>query len=263
MDCGQLAGVYEEYALGVLEGEERVELEAHLARGCAQCTRGLERARWVVAQLAAASPEAHPPESLRRKIMNAAGGSPRAAGSSAKTEGKRPLFPAWAWAAAAALALITGYAVRQMQVDTGRLRDLRQQVRIAELRNRDLQERLALGQMVTSVMMSPDSMPLKLMPKDRSMPMVHAYLHPNMGVALTAEKMPEMPPARTLQLWYMPKKGQPVSLGTFKPDAQGQVQMVAPVHVPMDQIAALEISEEPAGGSPEPTESPAWVAQLR
>jgi anti-sigma-K factor RskA len=262
MDCGQLAAVYEEYALGMLEGEERAELEAHLARGCEQCTSGVARARWVVAQLAATSPEAHPPEGLRRKILDAAGGSP-ATPASFKAKAKRPLFPGWAWAAAAALALITGYAVRQMQVDTARLGDLRDQVRIAELRNREMQQRLALGQMVTSVMMSPDSMPLKLMPKDKSMPMVHAYLHPNMGVALTAEKMPEMPPARTLQLWCMPKKGQPLSLGTFKPDAQGQVQMVAPVHIPVDQIAALEISEEPAGGSLQPTESPAWVAQLR
>ena len=34
MDCEQLAPLYEEYALGVLEGEERAELEAHLARAC-------------------------------------------------------------------------------------------------------------------------------------------------------------------------------------------------------------------------------------
>ena len=47
--------------------------------------------------------------------------------------------------------------------------------------------------MVASVMMSPDSMPLKLMPKDKNMPMVHAYLHPHMGVAITADEMPSMP----------------------------------------------------------------------
>ena len=34
MNCEQLAALYEEYALGVLEGEERAELEAHLARAC-------------------------------------------------------------------------------------------------------------------------------------------------------------------------------------------------------------------------------------
>ena len=61
MDCEQLAPLYEEYALGVLEGEERAELEAHLARACAQCTPGVEKARWVVAQLAQMAPDAQPP----------------------------------------------------------------------------------------------------------------------------------------------------------------------------------------------------------
>lgn len=176
---------------------------------------------------------------------------------------KGPLFPAWAWAAAVALALITGYSVRQMQQDTSRLNSLRQQVKIAELQNRELQEHLALGQMVTSVMMSTDSVPLSLAPKNKTMPIVHAYLHPTMGVALTAREMPQIPSASTLQLWCLPKKGAPVSLGVFKPDAKGEVQMVAPLRIPMSGIAALEISEEPAGGSPRPTQSPAWVAQFK
>ena len=56
MHCEQLAPLYEEYALGVLEGEERAELDAHLARTCPTCTPGVAQARWVVAQLAHAAP---------------------------------------------------------------------------------------------------------------------------------------------------------------------------------------------------------------
>lgn len=203
----------------------------------------------------------------RGKIMKTAGGSSQPAGNPSQQagnpKGKGPLFPAWAWVAAVGLALITGYSVRQMQQDTSRLNTLRQQVKIAELQNRELQEHLALGQMVTSMMMSPESVPLSLVPKNKAMPIVHAYLHPTMGVALTAETMPQVPPASTLQLWCLPKKGVPVSLGVFKPDAKGGVQMVAPLHMPMSEVTALEISEEPAGGSPQPTQSPAWVAQLK
>ena len=44
------------------------------------------------------------------------------------------------------------------------------------------------------------------------MPMVHAYLHSHMGVAITADEMPSMPAARTLQLWFVPKQGQPMSV---------------------------------------------------
>lgn len=188
-------------------------------------------------------------------------GTPSQHSGNAKSKG--PLFPTWAWVAAAALALITGYSVRQMRQDTSRLNALRQQVRIAQLQNRELQEHLAVGQMVTSMMMSPESVPLVLVPKNKTLPIVHAYLHPTMGVALTARKMPTVPPARTLQIWFLPRKGAPVSLGVFKPDAQGEVQMVAPLRIPISEVTALEISEEPAGGSPQPTQSPAWVAQIK
>jgi len=112
------------------------------------------------------------------------------------------------------------------------------------------------------VMMSPDSVPFKLMPKDKNMPMVHAYLHPHMGVAITADQMPSMPSARTLQLWFVPKKGNPVSIAIFHPDPAGQIALVAPVNMPMTEIAALAVTDEPAGGSPQPTTPIAWMAQV-
>jgi hypothetical protein len=171
------------------------------------------------------------------------------------------MFPAWAWAAAAALALMTGYSIRQMELQTTQLAELHREMNLATQQSKALQDQLDQGRMVASIMMSPDSMSLKLMPKDKNMPMVHAYLNPQMGVAITAAEMPAMPPARTLQLWFVPKAGKPVSAGIFRPDAQGQVTLVAPVNMPMDEIAALAVTEEPAGGSPQPTSAIAWMAQ--
>src|SRR5216684_7164790 len=257
MDCEQLAPLYEEYALGVLEGEERAEVEAHLARACPHCTPGIEKARWVVAQLAQMSPEAQPPQSLKRKILDAVKSTGNVA-EIAKASPIRAAFPVWAWAAAAALAILTGYSIRQMGNQNAQLAELRRQMRIATLQNKALQDQLELGRQITSVMMSPDSMPLKLMPKDKNMPMVHAYLHPHMGVALTADQMPAIPAARTLQLWTVPKNGKPMSVAIFHPDSQGQIAIVAPVNMPMNEIAMLAVTEEPAGGSPQPTTAIAW-----
>ncbi len=110
MDCEQLAPLYEEFALGVLEGEERAEVEAHLARACPHCTPGIEKARWVVAQLARMSPEAQPPQSLKRKILDAVKSTGNVA-EIAKASPIRAAFPVWAWAAAAALAILTGYSI--------------------------------------------------------------------------------------------------------------------------------------------------------
>src|SRR5712671_5601343 len=265
MDCEQLAPLYEEYALGVLEGEERAELEAHLVRACPTCTPGVANAKWVVAQLALAAPDAQPPAALRGNILDSVKSSnetSRAAVPVNKRAAKQPIFPAWAWAAAAALALVTGYSIRQMEIQTTQLAELRREMKLATLQSQALQNQLDEGRMVASVMMSPDSMPLKLMPKDKNMPMVHAYLHPHMGVAITAEQMPSMPAARTLQLWFVPKTGKPMSIAIFHPDTQGQIAVIAPVNMPRNEIAALAVTEEPAGGSPQPTSNPAWMAQV-
>jgi anti-sigma-K factor RskA len=261
MDCEQLASLYEEYALGVLEGEERAEMEAHLARACPHCTPGIEKARWVVAQLAQMSPQAQLPQSLKGKILDAVKSSGNIA-EFAKPAPSRATFPVWAWAAAAALALMTGYSIRQMGNQNTQLAELRQKMRIATLQTKALQDQLEVNRQITTVMMAPDSMPLKLMPKDKNMPMVHAYLHPHMGVALTCEQMPAIPAALTLQLWSVPKNGKPMSVAIFHPDSQGQIAIVAPVNMPMNEIAMLAVTEEPAGGSPQPTTSIAWSAQV-
>ena len=267
MNCEQLAPLYEEYALGVLEGEERAELEAHLARACAQCTPGIAQARWVVAQLALAAPDAQPPAALRGKVMDAVKTSADTARTIVPLEKPKrsmqgAMFPAWAWVAAAALALITGYTIRQMNNQNDQLAQLRKQMKLATMQNQALQNQLDMNRMVAMVMMSPDSMPLKLMPKDKNMPMVHAYLHPHMGVAITADQMPSLPSARTLQLWFVPKTGKPMSVAIFHPDPAGQIALVAPVNMPRNEIAALAVTEEPAGGSPQPTTPIAWMAQI-
>lgn len=267
MNCEQLTALYEEYALGVLEGEERVELEAHLARAGDQCIAGVAQARWVVAQLAHAAPEAQPPATLRGRIMDAVKPSADASRAAvplgkAKTAAPRAMFPAWAWVAAAALALFTGYTIRQMNHQNEQLAQLRKQMKIATIQNQALQNQLDMDRMVAMVMMSPDSRPLKLMPKDKNMPMVRVYLHPRMGAAIMADQMPSMPSARTLQLWAVPKAGKPLSVAIFHPDAAGQFALVAPVTMPMNEIAALAVTEEPAGGSPQPTSAIAWMAQV-
>jgi anti-sigma-K factor RskA len=267
MNCEQLAALYEEYALGVLEGEERAELEAHLARTCPTCTPGIAKARWVVAQLALSAPDAHPPATLRSKIIDAVKSSADSARAvvpieKPKTSQQRAMFPAWAWVAAAALALITGYTIRQMNNQNDQLAQLRKQMKLATMQNQALQNQLEMDRMVAMVMRSPDSKPLKLMPKDKNMPMVHAYLHPHMGVAITADQMPAMPSARTLQLWFVPKTGKPLSVAIFHPDSSGEIALVAPVTMPLNEIAALAVTEEPAGGSPQPTSPIAWMAEV-
>jgi anti-sigma-K factor RskA len=264
--CEQLAQLYEEYALGVLEGEERAELDRHLARACPKCIPGVAEARGVVSQLALGAPSVEPPAGLRAKIMDTVNAPGDVVRTTSRIEQnpltpQRAMFPAWAWLAAAALALITGYTIRQMSRQTDQLADLRKQMKIATMQSQALQNQLEMDRMVASVMLSPDSRQLKLEPADKNMPALHAYLHPHMGVAITADQMPSVPSARTLQLWLVSKSGKPVSAAIFHPDSTGQIGLVAPVTIPLNEIAALAVTDEPAGGSPQPTTRIAWIAK--
>jgi anti-sigma-K factor RskA len=67
---------------------------------------------------------------------------------------------------------------------------------------------------------------------------------------------------RVLQLWLIPKapRGKPIPSLTLRPDADGHFVLL--VSNPLELMAetkALAITEEPAGGSPQPTTTPRWV----
>jgi anti-sigma-K factor RskA len=307
-DCKQLGESYEAYALGALEGEEREEIERHLARGCAACTAGVAQARWVVAQLAALAPEAEPPTELRARILAAVnvdrisstseagsatdaelrgasvtslstptGADARAgAGSATGAElrgatsiasgraTRRPpsAVPAWAWAIAAALLLATGYSAWQTRRLDRQLESAARELRQGQARQAAIESEREHYEMAMQILSAQDTKALQLTSKKAAMPPVQAYWSPKMGLLVMSAGMPQMPSSMTLQLWMVPKKGAPMSVGIFRPDAAGHVMLVAATQAPITEIAALAISEEPAGGSAQPTSAPVWVGPL-
>jgi anti-sigma-K factor RskA len=62
-------------------------------------------------------------------------------------------------------------------------------------------------------------------------------------------------------LWLISKKsGKPMPSTTFWPDASGKFSaMVENPPDTMSDTQALAITEEPVGGSPQPTSAPMWV----
>src|SRR5947199_39328 len=77
-------------------------------------------------------------------------------------------------------------------------------------------------------------------------------------VVLAAFDLPPAPSGRTYQLWAIKKGQNPVSLGTFNTAAGGRavVTLPAPAGLKPDLSA---VTEEPAGGSPQPTQQPFLV----
>ncbi len=58
---------------------------------------------------------------------------------------------------------------------------------------------------------------------------------------------------RTYQLWLVTAKAEKISAGTFNTDAQGRAIVQATYALAEADLAAIAITEEPEGGSPQPT----------
>ena len=66
------------YALGVLQGDERVALEKHL-EGCAACRRELEQLRGDMALVALSTAGPLPPRRARQRLLGTVAREPRRA----------------------------------------------------------------------------------------------------------------------------------------------------------------------------------------
>ncbi len=273
--CEQLEELYEAYALGALEGDERAAVEEHLARQCPVCTPGVAEARALVANLSYLAPSAKPPAALRGKLLAsiaaeptgtvASAGTLRGVDSIGKGRAKAPervWIPAWAWVAAAALVLFAGYTTFQMRQFSREVAVLEKQSAQEEQRSRALDSERERYLQALNIIGAATTRHLQLKPEKTAMPPMTAYWNPGMGLVLAADKMPEMPPGRTLQLWVVPQQGAPISVGIFRPNTAGQVLMVMPPANAMLMAKALAISDEPAGGSPQPTSTPEWVGPV-
>ena len=277
--CEQLAEFYEAYALGALEGAELAAVEEHLAQQCPTCTPSVAQARTLVANLSYLAPPAEPPADLRRKLLAAIAAEPagnvagaaaaartvRGVDAVAKGRARAPeraWIPAWAWVAAAALVLFAGYTTFQMRQFSREVAVLERQGAQEQQRSRALDSERERYLQALNIIGAAATRRLQLKPGKTAMPPVSAYWNPGMGLVLAADKMPEMPPGRTLQLWVVPQQGAPISVGIFRPNAAGQVLMVMPPGNAMLMAKALAISDEPAGGSPQPTSTPEWVGPV-
>src|SRR5437870_4803907 len=207
---------------------------------CVACRADVQAFREAAAALALAAPPAAPPPGLRERVLREARrGRPLA--------GRRAAWP-WLAAAAVVVAVAAGYGYWRERT----ARDEMSTVLVAMRARLDSADRL-VGAILDSTVGTAD------LAATGKAPTMRLYWNRARGlVVLAAFDLPPAPSGRTYQLWAIKKGQNPVSLGTFNTAAGGRavVTLPAPAGLKPDLSA---VTEEPAGGSPQPTQQPFLV----
>ncbi len=254
------------YVLDALDDDERRAFEERLARD-PELRAEVDAYREVAGGLGhAVEPHAPPPELRERVLARAAAEGPPAAaprlavepGGAGKPPARGPARLPWL-AAAAGLVVALGLGVLAQRLEDRRGTLARQlestEAALADLRS-DLEERDSL----LATVLGADVRTATLGATDRP-PSARLFWNTATATLLvTAFDLPPAPEGRVYQLWGIAPGSDPVSLGTFQTDAAGTavVRRSAPAGADF-QIGA--VTEEPAGGSPQPTSAPFLVGE--
>lgn len=267
------------YVLDALDAKESAAFEAHLA-GCEICQAEVAEYREVAGMLAHGAEPRTPPSSLRERILREAR-QVRPIASAPQTTERPPPGPAtnavalvarasrvpWL-AAAAALVLALGavyfYATERSRRDAAEtaLSQRAQDVLTQRTRADSLATALVQRDSLLGTLLAPEVRTATLASTGRA-PAMRLFWDPARGrMIVTAFDLQPAPAGRTYQLWGIAAGAQPVSLGTFNTDPAGR----AAVSLAFDPTLRFDVSavtEEPAGGSPQPTTQPFLVGTFR
>jgi anti-sigma-K factor RskA len=241
MKCEELREMYELYTLGILEDEERNEIEAHLRRGCEACRQSLRDALATNAAVLSAAPEVKPPGRLKRRVMAAVG----------------VRHTGWAWAAALAAACMLVLALWMSVQERRRSAELadarRTVIQIGADRDRMLQALSFLNQPETQQVGFGKNKPAR----------GNIFVNPQRGVLLIASNLPLLTPGRIFEMWVIPKSsGIPQPAGLFQSTGSGTAYNMLSGPLTLSSGDAIAVTVEPEAGSTAPTTTPLFVQAL-
>jgi hypothetical protein len=256
-------------ALDALSPAERAELDRHLTT-CAECTRDLAALRDAASSIGTSLPPRPMPAErqaamrarlLGRAIGDRAGVTPirgnRESPASAATPERSAPRPTFArWLAAAALILAIGalaYAVS--------LRSTITQLSVARAELRDstsaLERRLADQKAILDGLTGPGVRVMDAGTTNARQPYGRMFWdQPTNRWTFVAYNLPPTTPGHTYQLWLVTRDQKKVSAGTFTPSDSGSAIVRATYALAPDSLAAIAVTNEPAGGSAQPTTTP-------
>jgi anti-sigma-K factor RskA len=241
------------YALGALEVEDRARFEALLAAGNAEARAALRDFESTVADLAAETAQAAPPE-VKAALMARIDAEGRSRGaltevlSAARPAPNRPSL----WTIVTVSAMAAGIAALAvgLAVSTVYDRRIRQLAQEQSLLKRDL----ARQETLVTILKDPATRVVALSGLPPA-PAAQARIlwHATAGGLLVAQGLPPAPEGKAYELWAIAGKGAPVPAGVFVVDAKGVGSLrVAPLQAG-EALDTFAVTLEPAGGVPAPT----------
>ncbi len=231
------------YALGALQGDERASLEKHL-ESCADCRRELDQLRGDMALMAMSAAGPKPPQRSKQRLMSAIAKEPQRS-ELPQSRGWWSWIP-WAIAAAAAVGVVF-LLLQNTQLEE----DLVE----AKSQLSSSQNELQQAKEVVSTLTASDAMRVTLVAaKTPPQPQGKAiYLKDRSSLIFLANNLPALPSQKAYELWLIPKTGNPIAAGVFKPDAHGSATVVNPSLPAGVEAKAFAITVEPESGSTAPT----------
>lgn len=250
-DLRELAAAY---ALGALGPDEARAFEALLARS-PEAQREVAEYREVGALMALSVPGAAPAPDLKARVL---------ARATAQRVAALPSPRRWgAWAAlAASLVAVATLAVNQ--------RNLRHDLAARDSTITSLQgmlsereQRLAFREAELNAILDPGVSLTRLSSTGAPEPGIQFFWNHRTNMAIVhAFNLKQAEAKRVYQLWFIPKSGKPIPSVTFNAEPTGHA-MVSQVSVPQDvELTAAAVTEEPEGGSPQPTSPVLMVGML-
>jgi anti-sigma-K factor RskA len=250
------------YALGALEGDEKLAIESHVA-SCANCADKLAEARGRIALLALAAPQSQASAAVKQRLMQQV-----RADAERNVERSTDAVPASAYEPPHASERSAGFFGRwwtAVLVPAGAVlavatillwaqnRQLDRQLAALRASVQEQQQQLQDARAVADMIESRDTITVSLA-QQPGMPTgaAHVMYNSKMGMLMFDGEITPAPSAKSYQLWLVPTDGKPISAGVFNP-VSGRTDhwmMKLPQGIAAKEFA---VSLEPAGGMPQPT----------
>jgi len=231
------------YALGVLEGEERANLEKHLD-GCSGCRQELEALRGDSALLAMSTTGPKPPQRSRQRLLSAIAKEARLSAVPSAPAQRFNLWSIFGWAAAVGMLIVVIQLRRQNEALQQAANSLGSVLgsQTIELEN---------ARRIVDTLTAPDAQTVTLVAaKTPPQPQGKAfYLKNRSGLVFVANNLAPLPPDKIYELWLIPPDGKPIAAGLFKPDAKGNASVINPPELPPGvEAKTFAVTLEPASG---------------